>query len=141
MTGLSLGRNWTPLHTPSHLHRPMDHRSLPGSTHNVCSELIVIVDECLVIFLCYKNVRTIRGPTSPSEQYMPLLLQNSLSMRVTLTSMSTSDIRPDLFSLLVDPQPETMHDFGEPSFWPARGMAFTVLLNFTLELNLRNRKR
>ncbi len=39
---------------PSHLHRPMDHQSLPGSTYTVCSyclnsELIIIIDQHLFV--------------------------------------------------------------------------------------------
>lgn len=82
-----------------------------------------------------QNLLTLLGPVVPLEQYFFSLAQHSMSVRVTLTSRSTSDALP--FSVF--PQPGTAHDFGtEPvSSRPARAIDVTFLLNLALGCNFK----
>lgn len=79
-----------------------------------------------------QNLLTLLGPVVPSEQYFFSLAHNSLSVRFTLTSRSTSDALP--FSVF--PQPRTAHDFGTSSR-PARVIDVTFSLNLALGCNFK----
>ena len=71
--------------------------------------LSLLTKACLSM-LCYINIRTSDGPISPREQYKFSFANFLSSMSVTLTSMSESVING--LSILLLPQPETIHDFG-----------------------------